>query len=81
MKRRFYKKDFLELFIVISGWTICLKLSPNLRKKEKVKIRKGFELSTNYEPEFDKLAQELARTVTGDSINDILIAQITDNED
>ncbi len=45
------------------------------------KIRKGIELSPNSEPEFDKLVQELSRTVTGDSINDILISQMTDNED
>ena len=45
------------------------------------KIRKGIEYSPNYDPEFDKIAQELSRTVIGDSINDILIPQITNNED
>ncbi len=45
------------------------------------KIRKGIEISPNYEPEFDKLAQELARTVTGDSINDILTTPMTANDD
>jgi hypothetical protein len=46
-----------------------------------LKIRKGIESSPNSEPEFDKLAQELARTIAGDSINDIPIDQITDIED
>lgn len=29
------------------------------------------ELAKNYEPEFDKLAQALSRTLAGDVINDI----------
>ncbi|CAF0826705.1 unnamed protein product [Rotaria sordida] len=62
-----------------TGWTSCLKLSPNLRKK--AKIRKGIEFADNYEREFDKLAQELSRTVAGDSMNDILIDQTNDIED
>ena len=48
-------------------------MNKNYSKFFFLKIRKGIEFSPNYEPEFDKLAQELARTVTGDSINDILI--------
>jgi len=78
---------------------MCLKLSPNLRKKAKVysnlfsiwniivacllplKIRKGIEFPQNSQPEFDKLAQELARTVAGDAMNDILNFQTTDIED
>ncbi|CAF3477395.1 unnamed protein product [Rotaria sp. Silwood1] len=62
-----------------TGWTICLKLSPNLRKK--AKIRKGAEFAHNHEREYDKLAQELSRTVAGDSMNDILIDPTNDIED
>ncbi|UJR35829.1 hypothetical protein I4U23_028576 [Adineta vaga] len=62
-----------------TGLTICLKLSPNLRKK--AKMRKGVEYPANYEPEFHKLAQELARTVAGDTIQDILHVQTIENED
>ncbi|CAF0835101.1 unnamed protein product [Adineta steineri] len=62
-----------------TGWTNCLKLSPNLRKK--AKIRKGIEFPQNYEPEFDKLVQELARTIADNTIYDILNVQTNDNED
>ena len=79
-----------------SGWTNCLKLSPNLRKKAKVrgnsysfvyvqcfslKVRKGIEYPANYDPELDKLAQELARTTAGDLIQDSLYVQSSSNED
>jgi hypothetical protein len=79
---------------MISGWAICLKLSPNLRKKAKVKfvgllfielflskIRKGVEITSTTEPEFDKLVQELSRTISGNSINDILTSRMTHTED
>ena len=87
-----------SLFLFIRGWTICLKLSPNLRKKAKVyifsyidcylnslpllfKIRKGSEISNKYEPEFDKIAKELSRTVADNLMDDILIIQTNDVED
>jgi len=80
---------------VFSGQTICLKLSPNLRKKAKVKffsktnkqtkellfwfekIRKGVEVTSAYDRELDKLTHELSRTVTINSMHDILLNQTT----
>ncbi|CAF1585827.1 unnamed protein product [Rotaria magnacalcarata] len=62
-----------------TGWTICLKLSPNLRKK--AKIRKDIDIERNYNLEFHKLAQELSRTGAGDSMNDIFNDQMNDIED
>lgn len=44
-------------------------------------IRKGLEISSTYEPELDKLAQELSRTVAGESINDLFLARLTQSED
>ncbi|CAF3871249.1 unnamed protein product [Rotaria magnacalcarata] len=67
------------LYVFISGWTICLKLSPNLRKK--AKIRKDIDIERNYNLEFHKLAQELSRTGAGDSMNDIFNDQMNDIED
>ena len=97
MKREFFSfNGNLIVSTVCSGWTNCLKLSPNLHKKAKVcensysfdcvqrlslKIRKGIEYPANYDPELDKLAQELARTTAGDLIQDGLYAQSNSNED
>lgn len=88
------RTNLLELLLFDSGWALCLKLSPNLRKKAKVsrllsnavhyqpfQIRKGIEVSSNSDPELDKLAEVLSRTIVGESINDLFLPRMTHIED